>query len=72
MELRHNGTRRDSSTQIVDGQVTTSAIDIYRVFFFLWFQSGGCKTAILMSFKQFLYFLHSKLWAHFHFGTFDP
>ena len=22
-------------------------------------------------FKQFLYILHSKLWAHFHFGTFD-
>ena len=45
---------------------------LYRVFFFLWIQSGGCKSAILMSFKQFLYFLHSKLWAHFHFGTFDP
>ena len=24
--------------------------------FFLWIQSGGCKTAILMSFKQFLNF----------------
>ena len=44
----------------------------YRVFFFLWIQSGGCKSAILRSFKQFLYFLHSKIWAHFHFGTFDP
>ena len=40
--------------------------------FFLWIQSGGCKTDVLMSFRQFLYFLHSKLWAHFHFGTFDP
>ena len=45
---------------------------IYRVFFFLWIQSGGCKWAILRSFQQFLYFLHSKIWAHFHFGTFDP
>ena len=45
---------------------------LYRVFFFLWIQSGGCKSAILRSFKQFLYFLHSKIWAHFHFGTFDP
>ena len=25
----------------------------YRVFFFLWIQSGGCKTAILRSFKQY-------------------
>ena len=40
--------------------------------FFLWIQLGGCKSANLMSFKQFLYFLHSKLWAHFHFGTFGP
>ena len=40
-------------------------------FFLLWIQSGGCKSAILRSFKQFLYILHSKLWAHFHFGTFD-
>ena len=40
-------------------------------FFFLWIQSGGCKSAILRSFQQFLYFLHSKIWAHFHFGTFD-
>ena len=39
--------------------------------FFLWIQSGDCKSAILRSFKQFLYFLHSKIWAHFHFGTFD-
>ena len=52
--------------------VELSGTELYRVFFFLWIQSGGCKTAILMSFKQFLYFLHSKLWAHFHFGTFDP
>merc|ERR1712218_353090 len=44
----------------------------YRVFFFLWIQSGGCKSAILRSFMLFLYFLHSKIWAHFHFGTFDP
>ena len=44
----------------------------YRVFFFLWIQSGGCKSAILRSFQKFLYFLHSKIWAHFHFGTFDP
>ena len=44
----------------------------YRVFFFLWIQPEGCKSAILRSFKQFLYFLHSKIWAHFHFGTFDP
>ena len=43
----------------------------YRVFFFLWIQSRGCKSAILRSFEQFLYFLHSKIWAHFHFGTFD-
>ena len=34
---------------------------IYRVFFFLWIQSGGCKSAILRSFEQFLYFLHSKV-----------
>ena len=40
--------------------------------FFLWIQSGGCKSAILRSFMLFLYFLHSKIWAHFHFGTFDP
>ena len=44
----------------------------YRVFFFLWIQSGGCKSAIFGSFKQFLYFLRSKIWAHFHFGTFEP
>ena len=31
-----------------------------------------CKSATLRSFKQFLYFLHSKIWAHFRFGTFDP
>ena len=41
-------------------------------FFFLWIQSGGRKSAILRSFMLFLYFLHSKIWAHFHFGTFDP
>ena len=40
--------------------------------FFLWIQSGGCKSAILRSFMLFFYFLHSKIWAHFHFGTFDP
>ena len=32
----------------------------------------ACKLAMLRSFKQFLYFLYSKIWAHFHFGTFDP
>ena len=45
---------------------------IYRVFFFLWIQSGGCKLAILRSFKQRLYILHSKILAQFHFGTFYP
>ena len=44
---------------------------IYRVFFFRWIQSRGCKTATLRSFQQyFLLYLHSKIWAHFHFGTF--
>ena len=28
-------------------------LDIYRVFFFLWIQSGGCKSAILRSFMLF-------------------
>ena len=51
---------------------TLSFLTNYRVFFFLWIQSEGCKSAILRSSKQFLYFLHSKIWAHFHFGTFDP
>ena len=35
-------------------------LQLYRVFFFLWIQSGGCKSTILMSFKQFLYFLHCQ------------
>ena len=62
----------------IDSGVQHTVLDIeviysnYRVFFFLWIQSGGCKSAILRSFQQFLYFLHSKIWAHFHFGTFDP
>ena len=29
----------------------------YRVFFFLWIQSGGCKSAILRSFEQYFLLL---------------
>ena len=38
---------------------TPKKVCTYRVFFFLWIQSGSCKSAILRSFKQFLYILHS-------------
>ena len=45
--------------------------DKYSVIFLTRPGVRACKSAILRSFKQFLYFLHSKIWAHFHFGTFD-
>ena len=63
----------DSLTDVINpGFLTKTMFLMYRVFFFLWIQSGGCRSAILRSFMLFLYFLHSKIWAHFHFGTFDP
>ena len=46
--------------------------DIYRVIFLTRPGVRACKSAILWSFKLFLYILHSKIWAHFHFGTFEP
>ena len=45
---------------------------IYRVIFLTRPGVRACKSAILRSFKLFLYILHSKIWAHFHFGTFEP
>ena len=44
---------------VTDLDVCTNMYKKYRVFFFLWIQSGGCKSAILRSFKQFLYILHN-------------
>ena len=36
-----------------DEKKTLFVFLIYRVFFFLWIHSGGCKTAFLGSFKQY-------------------
>ena len=33
---------------------------MYTVLFFLWIQSGGCKSAVLRSFMQCLYFCIAK------------
>ena len=35
-------------------QIVHMIIIMYRVFFFLWIQSGGCKSAMLRSFMLFL------------------
>ena len=49
------GRNRHACAHYVDSQ--NRVVSRYRVFFFLWIQSGGCKTAILKSFKQYFLLL---------------
>ena len=51
-----------------------STYQLYKYTGCFFFQTGpgGCKTATLWSLNSIFYFLHSKIWAHFHFGTFEP
>ena len=41
-------------------------------FFFFGFSQGAVKQLFLGVLSSIYYFLNSKMWAHFHFGTFEP
>ena len=40
-------------------------------FFFFGFTQGAVKQLFWGVLSSIFYFLHSKIWAHFHFGTFE-
>ena len=61
---RHNGTRRDSSTQIVDGQVTTLEIEQKQLCWEVYFRKRRLINKISWHLSQF-----SSPWSHKTFFT---